>query len=115
MAAMLASFAVVEMASREMTRRDLLERRRLLLAARHRVRAARMEVAARWRRERRGDFSHDRLELGLARVEARHLLEERLGVRMVRRAEDFLGARRFNHAPKVHDHDAVGECGLRSG
>src|SRR5262245_28143363 len=69
--------ALVQMAGREVACADFLQRRRLLTAARHGMRAARMEVAARGRSEGRGDLADDRLELSLARVEARHLAKQR--------------------------------------
>ena len=81
----------IQMTRRDMARCHFAQARGLLTAARHGVRAARVEVAARRRGERRGDLADDRLELRLARIEARHLLEQRLGIRMVRLAENFLG------------------------
>src|SRR5437899_2923313 len=53
---------IVEVAGGAASRRDLLERRRLDLAARHGERAARVEVTAGRRIERRGHLALDRLE-----------------------------------------------------
>ena len=55
----------------------------LLRAARHGVRAARMEMAAGRRRERGRDFALDRGELPLARLDARNFGEQRLRIGVV--------------------------------
>src|SRR5688572_1905549 len=104
-----ASLAIIQVAGGKVAGSDFAQDRRLLRASRHGVRAAGMEVTTRRRRERRGYLAHNWLELRLARIETRHLLEQRLGIRVVRPREDLLGARRFDDAAKVHDDHPVGE------
>ena len=77
---------VVEVAGGEAPRRDFLERRPLDAAAREGERAAGVEMAAGRRIERGGDLALDRRRTLLARVEPRHLGEQRLGVGVVRAA-----------------------------
>ena len=87
--------------------RDRLQRRPLDLAARHRERAARMEMAAGRRIERRGDLALDRLEAAPADVDPRHLLEQGAGVGMVRPGEQRLGRRGLHDAAEIHDHHPI--------
>ena len=69
----------------------------------------RMEVAAGRRVERGGDLALDGREALLARLEPRHLGEQRLGVGVVRARESAVGRRDLDHAAEIHDHDAVGD------
>ena len=86
---------------------DVAQRRHLGAAAVRRVRAARVKVtAARWI-QGRWDLAAYRLECAVAQVHARHLVEERAGVGMVRAAEQHRGGRALHDAPEVHDHDPV--------
>ena len=90
-------------------RRDFPQRRRRRPAFRHRVRAPRMEMAARRRRERRRNFALDRHERALARLDLAHFREQRLRVRMVRRGEELRRRSRLDDAPEIHDDDAIAD------
>src|SRR6476659_2001145 len=68
-----------------------------------------MEVAPAWRGERRRDLTADRGVAAVARVDARHFLDERDGVGVVGRGVDLRRGTRFHYAPQVHDHDPVGD------
>src|SRR5262245_25363435 len=103
------SGCVVQVTGGEAAGRDLAQQWPFDLTPRHRVRAARMEVAAGGRRERGGNFATDRDESLMPDVEARDLREQRLGVRMVWLRVDLRGRRRLDDASEVHDYDAVGE------
>ena len=82
---------------------------RLLGAARHRLRAARVEVATRRRIHRRRDLAADRHEAAVAPVQPRHLVEQGLRVGMQRRREQRRGRRHLDDAAQVHHHDPVGQ------
>src|SRR3954466_2533365 len=73
------------------------------------MRAARVEVTARWRIKGRGDFTLHRRELAPAGIQPRHLGQERDRVRMVRPSEQLLGPPLLDDPAKIHDGDAVGE------
>src|SRR5262249_57903692 len=88
----------IEMTRRHASGRDLDQSRAFGPAARQRERATRMEVATRWRRERRRDFARDRGEAALAGVEPRHIGQQRLRIGVVWRAEPFFGRSAFDHA-----------------
>src|SRR5260370_31555988 len=91
-------------------RRDLAQDRRLDAAARHRVRAARVEMAARRRVERRRDLALEGGEVLAPLVEARHLGEQRLRIGMVRRGGELVGRRLPDDAAGIHGGYAVGEA-----
>src|SRR5258705_12294451 len=84
------------------------ERRMLLGALRKRVVAARLEAAALRPVERARHRAADDAELlGLRHAEQRNGLELRLGVRMLRRAEDAAGLPPPAGSPGVHDDRAL--------
>src|SRR3712207_1525977 len=68
-----------------------------------------MEVATGRRVQRRRYLALHPGEGALARLDARHLGEQRLGVRMVRAAEDLLGRRLLPPATQINDDPAIGE------
>src|SRR5882672_4745629 len=97
-------------AADDVTRRDLLERGRLGPTHLDRVRAARMEVAA---RRRRGGIRHLTLQHDAPRARARiglgHRGEERRRVGMLGRREELLGLAELDDAPDVHDGHAIAD------
>jgi hypothetical protein len=64
-------------------------------------------MTAGWRVQRRGDLTLDWAIAALAGGQARHLVQQSLGVGMQRTREQCLGRRGFDHAPEVHDDNAV--------
>src|SRR5438876_8483611 len=97
-------------AADDVTRRDFLERGRLGPADLDRVRAARMEVAA---RGRRGGIRHLALQHDPPRARARiglgHRGEECRRVGMLGRREKLLGLTELHDAPDVHHGHAIAE------
>src|SRR5438093_3384914 len=97
-------------AADDVTRRDFLERGRLGPAVLDRVRAARMEVAARGRRSgiRHLALQHDppraRSRIGLG-----HRGEERRRIGMLGRREELLGLTELHDAADVHDGHAIAD------
>src|SRR2546428_13708585 len=87
------SLPIVEMTGGTVRRSDFAQDRRLDAAARHCVRAARVEMTARRRVERRRDLALERGETLAPLVEARHLGEQCSRIGMVRRGEELLGRR----------------------
>src|SRR3546814_20633625 len=75
------------------------------------MRAARMEVAAARRVERRGDLPLHRMVAALAQVETRHFGQQCLGVGVVGSVEDILGDGDLHHAAEIHDdHAEIGRA-----
>jgi hypothetical protein len=74
------------------------------------ARAARMESTARRRIGEIGDFAADRAQSGIA-AERNHTFYESARVRMLRIGEDPLDAAVFDHLPRIHHADMVGELG----
>ena len=68
-----------------------------------------MEMATRWRVQRRRDFAFDRFKLVLTGIYPRNFAQQRLGVRMIRPGEKFLGGRQFHNPSKIHDRHAICE------
>ena len=81
----------IQVAGAAMSRRNLLRHRCHLPANRHRMRAARMKMAAAGRLQRAGQFALDGGEVPLAGIDARHFGQQRLGLGMVRPGENLLG------------------------
>src|SRR5512135_2703020 len=81
-----------------------------LLAHLHRVRAARMEMAAGWRRQRRGDLAlelrHRDLRLGVGH---RRGIAERLRIGMQRLVKDRGHRPLLDDAAQVHHRDLAAE------
>src|SRR5262249_28739543 len=99
---------IVEITRREMSHRDLAQRRRLVLALLHRERAARMEVATARRIERPPNLALDRHVGALSRLHFADLGQQRDGVRMIRMRKELVGRAALDHAPEIHHHDAIG-------
>src|SRR5215467_1860934 len=99
---------VSPVAADDVARRELLERGRPGSAHLDRMRAARMEVAA---RRRRGGIRHLALQddalTARTRIRLGHRGQERRGVRVLGRREDLLGLAELNDAADVHHSDAV--------
>jgi hypothetical protein len=77
-----------------------------------RIRAAQVEMAARRRRQRRGQFAFDGLERrDLVGIEAqgRHAVEQGACVGMTRASKDVFGGADFDQTAQIHDRDAVGD------
>src|SRR3546814_4572147 len=83
--------------------RDFSKGRPLDAAAIGGMRAARMEVAAARRVERRGDLPLHRMVAALEQVETRHFGQQCLGVGVVGSVEDILGDGDLHHAAELHD------------
>src|SRR5437762_490459 len=98
---------IVEVAGGEMSGSDLAQRRGFPAAAFESMRAARMEMAAGRRRERRRYLSPNRLVGSTPEVDARNFSDKRLGIGMVRVLVEFPRGSRFHHAPQVHHDDTV--------
>src|SRR4051794_5298547 len=89
--------------------RNITQLRRLLGATRHRMRAARMKVAAgRWI-ERARDLTRDRGETPLACFDPWHFGQQRLRVWVVRPIEYLFGRGTFHDPAKIHDQHAIRE------
>ena len=88
----------------------LAQRRRLDAAALLGVRAARMEVAAGRRVDRRRHVALDHLEPPpLARIGHRHRRQQHARVGMARLQVDLVGVAEFDDATEIHHRDAVGD------
>ncbi len=104
------SWLIVEVAGGQALRRDRAQERALDTAAVEGARTARMEMTARRRGKRRGQFAADRLEADVAIVvedELGHGVEQRLGVGMVGLRVDLLRFAELDDAAEIHDGDAV--------
>ena len=104
-----ASLCSVEMASAQVTGRDLAQGRDLGRAARHRERTAGMKVAPARRLEGRGNLAPDSCEGPAPGVQPGHVCEQRLRVGMVRPAEHLLDRRLLNDPAEIHDDHPVRE------
>src|SRR4051812_31672550 len=91
-----------EMATRCMAGADLIEWRMLRLAPIPRVDAAIAKPAAGRPGRRRWDGTGYRRQTIARFADAWHRLEQTLGVRMVRRAEECLHVRLLDHLAAVH-------------
>ena len=96
------------MARRPVARRDFAESGLLAAAALHRMRAARVEMAARRPVYRRRNLTRNRGEVMAAFVERRDFREQRPGVRVIGVIEQLQRRRGFDYPAQVHDDDAVG-------
>jgi hypothetical protein len=97
----------MQMTRGDMARRDLFQGRALGSATRAGHRAARVEVAAGWRVERRGDFALQRCKALLASGQRWYVGEKGLRIRMLRPFEEIDSAGTFHDAAQIHDHHAV--------
>src|SRR4051812_34299853 len=99
---------VVQVACGDPSRRDLAQRWDFLAAAGECAGTTGMEVAARGRRKGRRNLAADRHVAAVARVDARHLFDERGGIWMVRPLVKLGGRPGFDHSPEIHYDDAIG-------
>ena len=102
----------VQVARHRATRRQLDQRRILLAAHGHRMRAARVEAAAARRAHHAGHFAAQDLARALAldhRVGHRHRRQQRLRVRMPRFAEQRVAVGDLDDAAQVHHRHAVAD------
>src|ERR1700737_3160465 len=76
-------------------------------APRHGMRAARVEMTARRRVERRGNLALEGGEFLVSLIEPRHLGEQRLRVGVVGVGEEIVGRRLLDDAAEIHDGHAV--------
>ena len=92
-----------------MTRGDFLQRGPVLPADVAGLLATRVEVAPRRRLQWGRDFSLDRNEAALARLQAGLGAQQSEGLGVVRTAEQLVGGRGLHHPTQVHDDDPVGQ------
>src|SRR5260370_39332496 len=94
----------------EMTAVEPRQRRYLAGAARHRLRTARMERAARRRVRRRWDVAaEDRAATGAAGLRRRHGMQPGFGVRVFGVEEQLVAGRRLDDAAAKPDSDAIAD------
>src|SRR5450830_1605335 len=101
------SMLVVQMAGAQVTDRHFLQYRRLLPAARHRMRAARMKMASRRRIQRAGNLALDRRKRLVARLQPRHFRQQGLGVWMVGMREQFVDRGALDDTTQIHDDQPI--------
>ena len=68
-----------------------------------------MKMTARGRRQRRRDLTLDRDELALLGREPSDFGKQGLGVRVIGIGKKFRRRSRFDHAPEIHDQNAVAD------